>query len=223
MAKVELISQKNRERYLRFVTPAGNLLARLRFHPNIVTLIGLLLSAFAGLLYSTGAFFWAAWVLVLAGSCDVLDGQLARLTGRSSSFGAFFDSTMDRFGEILIFLGLAWYFSGGSVGSFSTVSEAGPHAWSPISVLLILLAASGSMMVSYTRARAEALGLDCKVGWMQRPERLTLLIIGSLLGALPVVGLLLMKLTFLVLALTANFTAIQRMLHVRKELVGERA
>jgi CDP-diacylglycerol--glycerol-3-phosphate 3-phosphatidyltransferase len=222
MAKVEFISQKNRERYLRFVTPVGNLLARLRFHPNIVTLIGLLLSGFAGLLYSTGAFFWAAWVLVLAGSCDVLDGQLARLTGRSSAFGAFFDSTMDRFGEILVFLGLAWYFSGGTAGSFSTTSET-PHAGSPVSVVLILLAASGSMMVSYTRARAEALGLDCKVGWMQRPERLTLLIIGSLLAALPAVGLTLMKLTFLVLALTAIFTAIQRVVHVRKQVVGSRA
>jgi CDP-diacylglycerol--glycerol-3-phosphate 3-phosphatidyltransferase len=89
-------------------------------------------------------------------------------------------------------------------------------------VVLILLAASGSMMVSYTRARAEALGLECKVGWMQRPERLTLLILGSLLAGLPVVGLTLMKLTFLVLALTANFTAVQRLIHVRNQLVRDK-
>jgi CDP-diacylglycerol--glycerol-3-phosphate 3-phosphatidyltransferase len=222
MGRVELISQKNRDRYLRCITPVGNLLARLRFHPNVITLAGLVLSAMAGLVYSTGAFFWAAWVVILAGSCDVLDGQLARLTGRSSSFGAFFDSTMDRFGEILVFMGLAWYFSGGSAGAFGGVSETS-HAQSPVSVVLILLAASGSMMVSYTRARAEALGIECKVGWMQRPERLTLLILGSLLAALPVVGLTLMKLTLLALALTANFTAVQRVIHVRNQLVRLRA
>jgi CDP-diacylglycerol--glycerol-3-phosphate 3-phosphatidyltransferase len=218
MARVEFISQRNRDRYLRCITPLGNLLARLRFHPNVITLAGLLLSAMAGLIYSTGAFFWAGWVLVLAGSCDVLDGQVARLTARSSSFGAFFDSTMDRFGEILVFMGLAWYFAGGSTGPLR--SDPGmSQGVSPVSVVLILLAASGSLMVSYTRARAEALGLECKVGWMQRPERLTLLILGSLLAGLPVVGLTLMKLTFLVLALTANFTAVQRLIHVRNQLV----
>lgn len=221
MARVELISRKNRDRYLRFITPVGNLLARLKFHPNAVTLVGLVLSAVAGWIYSTGAFFWAAWVLVLAGSCDVLDGQLARLTGRSTSFGAFFDSTMDRFGEILVFLGLAWYFAGGSSAWSGAVPEmAQPR--SPVSVVLILLAASGSMMVSYTRARAEALGLECKVGWMQRPERLTLLVVGSLLAGLPVVGLTIMKLTFLVLALTANFTAVQRVMHVRTQLLRDK-
>jgi CDP-diacylglycerol--glycerol-3-phosphate 3-phosphatidyltransferase len=219
MARVELISHKNRDRYLRFITPVGNLLARLKFHPNVITLVGLVLSAAAGWIYSTGAFFWAAWVLVLAGSCDVLDGQLARLTGRSTSFGAFFDSTMDRFGEILIFAGLAWYFAGGSSGWSGGVPEM-PQTQSPVSVVLILLAASGSMMVSYTRARAEALGLECKVGWMQRPERLTLLVVGSLLAGLPVVGLTIMKLTFFVLALTANFTAVQRVMHVRNQLAG---
>jgi CDP-diacylglycerol--glycerol-3-phosphate 3-phosphatidyltransferase len=222
MAKVEFISRKNRDLYLRCITPVGNFLARLHFHPNAVTLMGLVLSATAGFIYSTGAFFWAGWVLVLAGSCDVLDGQLARLTGRSSSFGAFFDSTMDRFGEVLVFLGLAWYFSGGSAGELGGVPETS-HAQSSVSVVLILLAVSGSMMVSYTRARAEALGLTCKVGWMQRPERLTLLILGSLLAALPVVGLTLMKLTLLALALTANFTAVQRVIHVRNQLVRTRA
>jgi CDP-diacylglycerol---glycerol-3-phosphate 3-phosphatidyltransferase len=221
MAGVELISQKNRDRYLRFITPVGNLLARLKLHPNVVTLAGLVLSAVAGWIYSTGAFFWAAWVLVLAGSCDVLDGQLARSTGRNTSFGAFFDSTMDRFGEILVFMGLAWYFSGGSSDWSGAVPEMA-QTRSPVSVVLILLAASGSMMVSYTRARAEALGIECKVGWMQRPERLTLLVIGSLLAGLPVVGLTIMKLTLLALALTANFTALQRVMHVRNQLVREK-
>jgi CDP-diacylglycerol--glycerol-3-phosphate 3-phosphatidyltransferase len=222
MARVEFISQKNRDRYLYCITPLGNLLARLRIHPNVITLLGLALSATAGLIYSTGSFFWAAWFLVLAGSCDALDGHLARLTGRSSPFGAFFDSTMDRFGEVLIFIGLAWHFSGGSAGAFGDVSDAA-RVQSPFSVALIILAASGSMMVSYTRARAEALGVECKVGWMQRPERLVMLILGSLLAALPVVGLVLMKLTLLTLALTANITAVQRVVHVRKQLMRIKA
>jgi CDP-diacylglycerol--glycerol-3-phosphate 3-phosphatidyltransferase len=222
MSRVEFISQKNRDRYFYCITPVGNLLARLRIRPNVISLVGLLLSAFAGWIYSTGGFFWGGWVIALAGSCDVLDGQLARLTGRSSPFGAFFDSTMDRLGEILVFVGLTWYFAGGSAGALGG-NPPMSQAPSPVSVVLILLAASGSIMVSYTRARAEALGLDCKVGWMQRPERLVLLVVGSLLAALPVVGPMLMKLTLLVLALTTHFTVFQRVIHVRNHLVKDRA
>jgi CDP-diacylglycerol--glycerol-3-phosphate 3-phosphatidyltransferase len=88
-----------------------------------------------------------------------------------------------------------------------------------LAVALIILAIAGSFMVSYTKARAEGLGVDCKAGWMQRPERMTLLIIGSLLAAIPVIGVFVMKLTLLLLAVLSNFTAIQRMVYVRKELL----
>ena len=83
------------------------------------------------------------------------------------------------------------------------------------------LAIIGSFMVSYTRARAEAHGLECKIGLMQRPERITLLIIGSLLGSIPVIGLILIKCTLLVLALLTNFTAIHRIIHVRNQMLRE--
>lgn len=208
MAEFTFLSDKNRERYLRIVEPIGNLLARLSVHPNVLSLAGLILSIVAGLVYSTGAFFWGGWIVVLAGTCDVLDGQIARQTGKGSQFGSFFDSTLDRFGEVFIFLGLAWYFSA--------------QHQSPWVVLLIVLTIAGSFMVSYTRARAEGLGIDCKVGWMQRPERVTLLIIGSLLAPIPMIGLLLMKVTLLLLAVLSNLTAIQRMFYVKNKILKDK-
>ena len=178
---------------------------------NALTYLGLILSGVAGLAYSTGAFFLGGSVTLLAGACDTLDGALARKSVQASRFGAFMDSAFDRFGEIFIFLGLIWYFSGGY--SF--------EAYSPITALFTVLAVTGSMMVSYTRARAEGLGLECKVGLLQRPERMIILILGSWLGALPVIGLLFMKATLFTLAVLANFTAIQRILYVRKKLLEE--
>jgi len=217
MAEFVFLSEKNRDRYLRVISPAGKLMARLGVHPNILSLAGLVLSAFAGLIYSTGSFFWGAWVLVLAGTCDALDGQLARQAEKDSSFGAFFDSTLDRFSEVFIFLGLAWHFSGGAV--FWSSKAGNPADFqSPLAVLLIILAIAGSFMVSYTRARAEGLGVSCEVGLMQRPERVTLLIIGSLVASIPVIGPFIMKLTLLLLAVLSNFTALHRMIYVKKEL-----
>ncbi|MFO7737826.1 MAG: CDP-alcohol phosphatidyltransferase family protein, partial [Desulfatiglandaceae bacterium] len=102
MAKFVFLSQKSRERYLRIINPVGRLMARLKIHPNILSFAGLILSALAGLGYSIGSFFWGAWVVVLAGTCDALDGQLARQTEKESPFGAFLDSTLDRFGEVFI-------------------------------------------------------------------------------------------------------------------------
>lgn len=217
MAEFVFLSERNRERYLRIINPVSRLMARLRIHPNILSLAGLILSAVAGLVYSTGSFFWGAWVVVLAGTCDALDGQLARQTEKDSPFGAFLDSTLDRFGEVFIFLGLAWHFSGGTRFFEVTVGNTTDFQ-SPVAVALIILVIAGSFMVSYTRARAESLGVDCKVGWMQRPERVVLLIIGSLLASIPLVGPFVMTVTLLLLALLSNFTAIQRMTYVKKEL-----
>ena len=218
MAEFVFLSDKNRERYLRIIMPLGNFLARLRVHPNVLSFTGLVLSAVAGLIYSTGSFFWGAWIVVLAGTCDALDGQLARQTEKDSLLGAFFDSTLDRFGEVFILLGLAWHFSGGAV--FLKAGGANTDEFqSPLAVVFIILAIAGSFMVSYTRARAEGLGIDCKVGWMQRPERITLLIIGSLLASIPIIGPFVMKLTLLLLAVLSNFTALQRMIYVKNQLL----
>ncbi|MBW1944287.1 MAG: CDP-alcohol phosphatidyltransferase family protein, partial [Deltaproteobacteria bacterium] len=105
MAKITFISEKNRERYMKILSPVGNFLARVGVHPHILTVTGVVLSALAGLVYCNGSFFWAAWVLVLAGSCDALDGQIARQTDKKSQFGAFMDSTLDRYSDMFPLLG----------------------------------------------------------------------------------------------------------------------
>lgn len=220
MTRFSFLSDGNRERYLKLTEPLADFFARLHVHPNILSLTGLVLSGPAAVLYGTGNFFWAAWIVVLAGTCDVLDGQLARLTGKASRFGAFFDSTLDRFSELFLFLGLAWYFSGGHL-SLAVMGGETSSIRSPVAVLFIILAIGGSFMVSYTRARAEGLGIECKIGFMQRPERMVLLIIGSLLASLPTVGLSIMKVCLFLLALLSNFTALQRMIHVKKQLIKE--
>lgn len=216
MVEIVFISENNRGRFLRIIKPVGNILSRMGVHPNVISIIGLALSIAAGFVYSRGAFFWAAWVVVLTGCCDALDGQLARETGKSNDLGAFLDSTLDRYGDLFILLGLAWLFSGGTV-LWQDVGLKSTAFHSPWAVLFTIMAMFGSFMVSYTRARAEGIGLECRIGLMQRPERVTLLVIGSLLGAIPVVGLLLMKLALFLLAISSNITAIHRIVYIRNQ------
>ena len=208
MHKTLLIGEKGRAAFQDIIRPVGTFFSRLGLHPNVVSITGLVLSIVAGIIYSRGHFFWAAWVVVLSGFCDALDGRLARETGKSSLFGAFLDSTLDRYGEMCILIGIAWYFA------------VGP-GHSPWSLLFIITAMTGSFMVSYTRARAEGLGIECKVGLMQRPERMILLIIGSLIGSIPLIGIFIIKFILLVLAVFSNITAIHRLIHVRKEISKE--
>jgi CDP-diacylglycerol--glycerol-3-phosphate 3-phosphatidyltransferase len=218
LAEIVFLSDKNRERYLRVLAPAVAFFVRTRIHPHLLTFTGFMLSIVAGFIYSTGAFFWGACVVILAGTCDALDGQIARKTKQNSPFGAFLDSTLDRFSDVFLLMGLAYYFAGGQVlvGSQS----GGVHGkTSPWTVIVIILAITGSFMVSYTRARAEGSGIECKKGLMQRPERITLLIIGSFLGAIPWLGPLLLQCTLILLALSTNITALHRIFHVRKQLL----
>lgn len=220
MAEFVLLRYRVRERYLKVIAPVTDFFARLGIHPDVLTLTGLVLSLLAGIMYGTGSFFWAAWVLVLAGVCDSLDGQIARKTNRQSAFGAFFDSTLDRYGDLFPYTGLAYHFAGGR--GFDSLH--GRETWaepSPWTVVLIILAIAGSFMVSYTRARAEGLGVECRDGLMQRPERMTLLILGSFLGSIPVIGTVLMKCTLLVLAVSSNITAISRMIHTKNQLLAK--
>jgi CDP-diacylglycerol---glycerol-3-phosphate 3-phosphatidyltransferase len=214
MAQIVFISDKNRRRYLSAVGPVGDFFARAGVHPNVLSFAGLLFSAAAGLLYSQGRFFWAAWVVLFAGICDTLDGHIARHTKKNSAFGAFFDSTLDRYSDMFLFVGLAYYYAGGY--SLSPAETKGQNC--PWTVVVVVLAIAGSFMVSYTRARAEGLGVQCKAGMMQRPERITLLIIGSLLGSIPVAGAVFMKLTLVVLAVSVNLTALYRMFYVKNRL-----
>ena len=214
MSEIFFLGVKNRDRYLRFISPIGDLFARAGIHPHVLTAAGFVVSLLAALPYAKGSFFWGACLLVVAGICDTLDGQIARKTNKQSRFGAFFDSTLDRYSDLFPFAGMAYYFSGGG-GFAGSTPGANP---SPLTIIAIIMAIAGSFMVSYTRARAEGLGVECRKGIMQRPERITFLIIGSFLGAIPAIGLVLLKITLVILAVLTNATAVSRIVYTRREL-----
>ncbi|MBA3335838.1 MAG: CDP-alcohol phosphatidyltransferase family protein [Pyrinomonadaceae bacterium] len=136
--------------------------------PNILTVIGVTINVGCGVLFGFGEFFWAGVVLIFANFFDMLDGNVARLTGRVTKFGAFLDSSLDRLSDMVAFLGIiAFYASNTPLHSLLNVVLAGAG--------LI-----GSVMVSYTTARSESMGVKSNVGFLQRPERMVLLIIGGL-------------------------------------------
>src|SRR5919108_4687428 len=161
------LQQQTRRTAERLVAP----LARTGITPNGLTVAGLLLNAVAGLVLASGAFAAGGLLVLVAGAFDMFDGALARVTNRKTTFGAFFDSTLDRFSEAVVFLGLL-------IG-FLREPDLDWRSWAGI--VLCYLVAIGSLMISYTRARAEGLDLDAEVGWLQRPERIAALGIGLLL------------------------------------------
>ena len=174
-------------------------LGRLGFTPNSLTVLGSVLTASVGILVAQGWFVAAGVCLWLFSVTDTLDGALARATNSVSEFGAFLDSVCDRYAEAAVFLGLVWWYqaSGDSLG-----------------VVLAYLAIIGSLMVSYTRARAEGIGLQAAdVGWFQRPERIVLLGLGLL--AAPFVPAVLLG-VLAALALLTTVTVLQRMAHVAR-------
>jgi CDP-diacylglycerol--glycerol-3-phosphate 3-phosphatidyltransferase len=185
---------------------------------NGLTVLGLGLSAAAGLAFFDGHSRLGALLLLIAGFCDILDGQVARRSGGETRFGAFFDSTLDRLGESLVLIGiLGFCFRNLAALVLDPArvieqTDAGlyPATWAVVGVTAVL-ALTGAFLVSYTRARAEGLGLECKVGWFERPERLTLLILA---GALKVFWA--MSGALLLLALFSFITAAQRVAHVWK-------
>jgi CDP-diacylglycerol--glycerol-3-phosphate 3-phosphatidyltransferase len=202
MAELRLLNKHWVAGFEMVIDPIAKFLVNLKVHPHLITFCGLVFSIFALNLYRLGYFFSAGVLVVLTGACDVLDGKLARGTNQMSKFGALIDSTIDRYSEVLLFLGLAIYF----------------HDKHSYLVYLIILAITGSFMVSYTRARAEGLGIACKVGLMQRPERMTYLAIGSVLGAIPKIGVGILIVTIWFIAIFANVTVIQRVMFIRNQL-----
>jgi CDP-diacylglycerol---glycerol-3-phosphate 3-phosphatidyltransferase len=144
-------------------------LAHLNPNPNLLSLIGLGINVWAAIHYAFGQFWQAGVVMILANLFDMLDGRIARLTGRVTKFGAFLDSSLDRLSDMGVFLGIMYYYT---------------RLGTPTSALYVLLTGAaliGSVMVSYTSARAESLIPKCDVGFLRRPERVVLLILGSLL------------------------------------------
>src|SRR5579863_5916783 len=169
-------------------------LALSRVHPNVLTFIGLLINIWAAFLFAAGKFRWAGVVLIAAGLFDMVDGRVARETNRVTRFGGFFDSVLDRYSDLALLMGLLVY--------YGTINR-------PFYVVLTAIVMTGSVMVSYTRARAENTIPSCKVGFMERPERVVLFIIGALFDHMaPVLW---------VIAVLANITVIHRMVFTYQE------
>lgn len=181
--------------------PAVDVLARAGVSPNALTAIGCALNALAGLLIAIGQPFWGGVVMTaIAMPLDAVDGGVARRLGRQSKFGAFFDSTLDRLAEGALFAGLGYYFAARG---------------DALSVVLTFVALVGSFMVSYTRARAEGLGLECRVGLFSRFGRFLLFAAGLLLSAVTSTALVVMAWA---MALLTTFTTLERMVYVHREI-----
>jgi CDP-diacylglycerol--glycerol-3-phosphate 3-phosphatidyltransferase len=171
-------------------------IGRIPITPNQITVIGVALTFVAAVLVALGYLRWAGVVLIVAGTFDILDGALARSSGRSYPYGAFLDSTLDRYSEGAIYIGLAAYFA----------STPGPlQRWLLLGTVAAL---AGSFLVSYVRARAQSLGFTCESGVFARPERVVVTVVGLIFG-----GVVLSGVVFLLAVLT-NLTALQRIREV---------
>lgn len=189
--------------YLRVIEPVAALLVRLRINPNILTTIGTVASIAGGLAFALGRIRTGGLIIGLSAIFDVLDGVVARRSGQATIFGAFYDSTLDRVADGAVLGGILYFFA---------TSQAHSNA---VMVAVSITGLIGTFLVSYTRARAEALGIDAKVGFMQRPERVILISVPQAFFGLAFNGLLLITVVA-ILTVSAWATAIHRVLYVRR-------
>ena len=216
----------------RVINPFIDLLVRWKVRPNTITTIGLLVNTAATAIFIWGGEYglrndhsfigWAGVVILFGGLFDMIDGRLARVGKMSSRFGALYDSVLDRYSEMIMFLGICWYLVA--------------HSYF-LSSLFAFIALIGSVMVSYTRARAEALGANADVGFMQRPERVILIGVSALacgvfsvqvggdikitVGWLPFPlfeTITIFTFPIFVMAILTNITALRRLMFVKNEL-----
>jgi CDP-diacylglycerol--glycerol-3-phosphate 3-phosphatidyltransferase len=182
--------------FVSLLTPLIKILARWGINPNSFTLAGLIITSMAAVAFIMGHLRLGGFLILLGGLCDTIDGSLARFTDKATRFGAMFDSAVDRYSEFVMFFGMVVYF---------VMLKDYPTS------VVTFFALCGSIMVSYSRARAESLGFDSRVGIMQRPERIVFLGLGALIhpGAL--------KFAIWLVAVFANFTALQRIRHAYKQ------
>jgi CDP-diacylglycerol--glycerol-3-phosphate 3-phosphatidyltransferase len=183
-----------RLRFKGLIDPIAAFFNRLGIHPNTLTLLGLAGNFIGAFLLAQGSFLIGGLIILAMGPVDALDGSMARLKGKTSEFGGFVDSVTDRYSELLIFGGLLFH--------YVDMSQ-------DIPALLTFAAAAGSVMVSYTRARAESLGFQAKVGILTRMERFVILVPSLVLG-FPWLGVG-------IVAIFANITALQRIYSVRNQ------
>ncbi len=199
------------------INPLIKGLIKMHITPNIITFVGLLLNLVAtgfflyAAIYAPNDLLWIGWggaIILFAGLFDMIDGRLARMGNMSSTFGALWDSTLDRYSELFTLFGIAIYFL--LTG----------YVWSGVVTFLAMV---GSVMVSYVRARAEGLDIECKVGFMQRPERVVVTSVGALLcGVFASITafdpLLFLIVPMYLIAVLANLTAFWRVAHCYREL-----
>ncbi len=186
-----------REHVGRIADPVARALLGARVRPNQLTVLGLSISALSAVAFAADRQRWAGLLLALAGALDILDGALARASGQASPFGAFLDSVLDRYSDLLVLAGIGFLFM---------------RFGRAVDVVATMTALIGTVMVSYTRARAESVGVDCKVGFMERGERILTLIVGALVDLLvPAVW---------VVAVGANVTAVHRIFHTWRATRG---
>jgi len=183
-----------REPVRAWIDPIGRVLhQRLHMRPNHLTIIGLGVSLACAAAFVTGRTRAAGVLLIVAGLCDFFDGSLARASGQVSAFGAFLDSVIDRYSDLVVLLGVVLYYH---------------RAADTQGVFLTMITMVGTIMISYTKARAQSIGLACEIGLMERPERLIVLIAGATFNVLtPAV---------IALAVLTNVTALQRILYTRR-------
>jgi len=206
--RVTLIPGPVRRAFTDLVDPMAGWLIRWHVQPNTITVASVVVLVGSGIAFGAGFPKMGAFWLLVSGILDMLDGKVARGAGMSTAFGAFFDSTLDRLGEAALFSGIAIYF----------VTTAGQR-WPILGLGVSLLTLAGSFLVSYARARAEGLGLECSVGIAQRPERILGLGAPTLLfGAGPRGWLLLVLM--LLLAVANAITVVQRIAHVYRQTDG---
>jgi CDP-diacylglycerol--glycerol-3-phosphate 3-phosphatidyltransferase len=186
----------------RIIDPLTRWFVRVGVSPNLLTTFGFVSVLLAGYLYHLDHVRWAGFFVLLGGLWDIFDGRVARVGGTSTKFGSFYDSTLDRISEIVVYVGL-----------LSLYNTYGTGLGDITMIYMIMLAQGGSLLVSYSRAKAEALGLECSVGLMQRAERVVLLGLGSLIFGLMWNGLVLSGVIIIVAVLT-NFTAVHRIIWV---------
>ncbi len=176
------------------IDPIGGFLNRIGLTPNAVTMLGLIGSVAAAFFLAQGNMLWGGIIVLVMWPVDALDGTMARLRGEPTEFGGFVDSVTDRYSELVIFAGLLYYFLG--LGNI-------------LVAMLVFAATAGSILVSYTRSRAEALGFDAKVGILTRVERYLVLVVGLIFNR-PIMMMW-------VMAIFANITALQRIWYVRQQ------
>ena len=194
-----MISERIRKLTSGIVNPIARAIARTGISPNALTIVGFLLYLGIAYVLAKGWFFWGGICIIFASMFDALDGAVARVSNQVSRFGAFLDSNLDRFSEALMYFGLLLYYM-----NHGTTTN----------IILVYATIIGSLMVSYARARAEGIGVECKEGLLTRFERLAILVIALVLNVVPM--------ALWVLAVLTNLTAFQRMYYVWRETEAKR-